>query len=115
MEKMNGNDNKRKFEEAPASLKSAVWDHFGFSVECDDQGKKTVDKQRTVCKHCFSSFVYSSGSTSNMAGHLRSSHPINVSGTKRSGLIFKDHSNINLVGLSTKIPCGFRPSVSPEF
>ena len=87
MEKMNGNDNKRKFEEAPASLKSAVWDHFGFSVECDDQGKKTVDKQRTVCKHCFSSFVYSSGSTSNMAGHLRRSHPtINVSGTARKDL-----------------------------
>ena len=87
MEKMNGNDNKRKFEEGPASLKSAVWDHFGFSVECDDQGKKTVDKQRTVCKHCFSSFVYSSGSTSNMAGHLRRSHPtINVSGTARKDL-----------------------------
>ena len=78
MEKMNGNDNKRKFEEAPASLKSAVWDHFGFSVECDDQGKKTVDKQRTVCKHCFSSFVYSSGSRAARVLSLVGRYPLHV-------------------------------------
>ena len=79
-----GEDTRPKFEEAPSSLKSAVWEHFGFSIEYDDQGNKTVNKQRTVCKHCSASFLYSSGSTSNMAAHLRRNHPtINISGAKR--------------------------------
>ena len=42
---------KRKYEEASSSYMSAVWEHFGFSVDYDDNGRKTVNKQRTVDPH----------------------------------------------------------------
>ena len=37
-----------KFEEAPASFKSAVWEHFGFAVDYNDDGVQTVDKKNTL-------------------------------------------------------------------
>uniref|UniRef100_A0A0E9X8M8 BED-type domain-containing protein n=1 Tax=Anguilla anguilla TaxID=7936 RepID=A0A0E9X8M8_ANGAN len=65
---------RSKFEAAPPSFKSAVWKHFGFSIQYDDEGKKTVNKQSTVCKLCFSTVGYSSGNTSNMMSHLCHHH-----------------------------------------
>ena len=35
--------------ECPASFK---WEHFGFPVKCNDEGKRLVDKTVTVCRHC---------------------------------------------------------------
>ena len=57
---------RRTFEEAPSSFKSTVWGHFGFSVKYNDEGTKTVNKQSTVCHHCFATVGYSSGNTSDM-------------------------------------------------
>lgn len=48
---------KRAFEEAPSSLKSTVWEYFGFN-QYDEDGKKTVNKQTTVCKYCFTTVSY---------------------------------------------------------
>ena len=42
-----GGVERLKFEEAPASYKSPVCDHFGFAVEYNDEEVKTVN--RNVC------------------------------------------------------------------
>ena len=34
--------------ERPASFNSPVWEHFGFHVEHDDEGKRLADKTVTV-------------------------------------------------------------------
>ena len=57
---------RSKFEDALTSFKSAVWEHFGFRVQYDDEGKKTINNQSTVCKHCFATVGYSNGNTSNL-------------------------------------------------
>lgn len=81
----------------PSSFTSAVWGHFGLSVDYDERGKKTVNKQSAVCKHCFSMLVYSSCSTSNMLAHLRRNHPaINISGaTRKDGFSTKTQTTIS--------------------
>ena len=66
---------KIKFEEAPSSYRSAVWDYFGFSIDYDENGKSTVTKQTTVCKHYFASIGYVAGNTTNMFSHLHHHHP----------------------------------------
>jgi len=40
------------FEDAPSSFKSAIWEHFGFSLNYNGEGAKVVNKKETVCKHC---------------------------------------------------------------
>ena len=59
-----------KVEDPPASFRSAVWEHYGFSVTYENDGKKVVDKTATVCKHCATRVVYASGNTSNLMNHL---------------------------------------------
>lgn len=66
---------RSKFEEAQLSFESAAWEHFGFRFQYDDDGKKTVNKQSTVFKHCYATVGYSSGNTSNRMCHLRHHHP----------------------------------------
>ncbi len=49
--------------ERPASFKSPVWEHFGFPVKYNDEGKRLVDKTVTVCRHCGTRKPYDSGNT----------------------------------------------------
>ncbi|XP_040188247.1 E3 SUMO-protein ligase ZBED1-like [Rana temporaria] len=71
--------------ERPASFKSPVWDHFGFPVKYDHEGKRMVDKTVTACRHCGTRKPYDSGNTSSMATHLKRHHPgvpLTVTGVK---------------------------------
>ena len=58
--------------ECPASFK---WEHFGFPVKYNDEGKRLVDKTVMVCRHCGTRKPYDSGKTSSMATHLKRHHP----------------------------------------
>lgn len=53
---------------APASLKAAVWQHFGFY---EVEGK--MDKTYTVCKVCGSKIKYF-GNTTNLRNHIDRFH-----------------------------------------
>ena len=67
---------RQKFEEAAStSYRSAVWQHFGFAVDYNDQGTKMVTKTKTVCKYCLTTIPYITGNTTNMTTHLRRHHP----------------------------------------
>ena len=63
------------FEEAPASFKSLVWVYFGFAIEYNDEGAKTVDRNFTVCKRCLKRAPYTNENASNMTRHLQRKHP----------------------------------------
>ena len=56
----------------PVSFK---WEHFGFPVKYNDEGKRLVDKTVMVCRHCGTRKPYDSGKTSSMATHLKRHHP----------------------------------------
>ncbi|XP_071088069.1 E3 SUMO-protein ligase ZBED1-like [Haliotis cracherodii] len=72
---------KCELEKPPSSFKSAVWDHFGFPVLYRD-GLRTVNKEETACRHCFTRVKYTS-STTNMSTHLRRHHSdIDIGGSK---------------------------------
>ncbi len=71
--------------ECPASFKSPVWEHFGFPVKYNDEGKRLVDKTVTVCRHCGTRKPYDSGNTSSMATHLK-----------------RHHTGVSLTGVKTK-------------
>lgn len=69
--------------ECPASFKSPVWEHFGFPVKYNDEGKRLVDKTVTVCRHCGTRKPYDSGNTSSMATHLKRHHTgVSLTGVK---------------------------------
>lgn len=73
-----------ELEDPPSSLKSIVWDNFGFPVTYNGDGERVVDKTRTVCRRCSTGVNYSSGNTSNMLTHIKRHHPdIPVTGTRR--------------------------------
>ena len=55
---------ERRRLNVPASFK---WEHFGFLVKYNDEGKRLVDKTVTVCRHCGTRKPYDSGKTSSMA------------------------------------------------
>ncbi len=71
--------------ERPASFKSPVWEHFGFPVKYNDEGKRLVDKTVTVCRHCGTRKPYDSGNKSSMATHLK-----------------RHHAGVSLTGVKTK-------------
>uniref|UniRef100_A0A8C9WTI1 HAT C-terminal dimerisation domain-containing protein n=1 Tax=Sander lucioperca TaxID=283035 RepID=A0A8C9WTI1_SANLU len=73
--------------ERPASFKSPVWEHFGFPVKYNDEGKRLVDKTVTVCRHCGTRKPYDSGNTSSTATHLKQHHLV-----------------VSLTGVKTKAP-----------
>lgn len=58
----------------PATLKSPIWEHFGFRTT-EDNGKKIPVSSDTTCKHCFAGVSYNSGNTSNMTTHMKMHHP----------------------------------------
>lgn len=79
MSSRSGGAERKEFEEAPASLKSPVWDYFGFAVQYNDEGVKAVNRNFTVCKRCSKHVPYAKGNTSNMTKHLQRKHPdVNV-------------------------------------
>ena len=47
----------REIEDAPAKYKSRVWQYFGFEKTVDN-GVKSVNKTKTVCKVCQSDISY---------------------------------------------------------
>lgn len=54
----------------PANHKSAVWNHFGYHMDDDNE---CLDKTHTVCRLCHARIKYS-GNTTNMTNHLRKRH-----------------------------------------
>lgn len=63
-----------ELENPPASLRSAVWQHFAFPVIYVNN-ERVVDKKHTVCRLCYTRVPYApSGNTTNMAGHIRRHH-----------------------------------------
>ena len=77
-------EREAEFEEIPAStgFKSAVWEHFGFAVEYNDAGERTVDKTNTVCKLCMQRVSYRDWCTGNLSGHLHRHHNMSISPVK---------------------------------
>ncbi|XP_039625496.1 E3 SUMO-protein ligase ZBED1-like [Polypterus senegalus] len=75
---------KPELEDPPSSLRSPVWEHFGFPVKVTD-GQRQVDKSKVVCRHCSTTEIgYAAGNTSNMLTHLKRHHPsVNVSSTRK--------------------------------
>ncbi|XP_039608816.1 E3 SUMO-protein ligase ZBED1-like [Polypterus senegalus] len=118
---------KPELEDPPSSLRSPVWEHFGFPVKVTD-GQWQVDKSKVVCRHCSTTEIgYAAGNTSNMLTHLKRHHPsVNVSYTrKKTSLVqtvtpitsaFKQHlaSNSDRAkaithGIGVFIATGLRP------
>ena len=62
-------ESPRPIRPAPASLKTAVWQHFGFY---ENNGK--LDKTYTICKVCRSQIKYF-GNTTNLYNHISRRHP----------------------------------------
>ena len=48
-------------EDAPATFKSFVWQHFGYPAEMIN-GNRVTDKTRTICKHCLKIVPYTTES-----------------------------------------------------
>ena len=74
---------KPELEDPSSSLKSPVWEHFGFLVNYDDEGKRQVDKTNALCRHCSVAVGYVFGSTSNLITHLKRHHPSVIIGATR--------------------------------
>ena len=60
----------QEIEDPPASLRSQVWENFGFPVSYSSTGERVVDKTRTVGQRCSAVVGYVSGNTSNMLTHI---------------------------------------------
>lgn len=74
---------KPELEDAPTTLKSPVWDHFGFPVNYSN-GQRQVDRTKATCRHCSTEIGYVAGSTSNFITHLKRHHPnVNITGTRK--------------------------------
>lgn len=74
---------KSELEDPPLSLRSPVWDHFGFPVNYD-KGQRQVDKTKAACRHCSALIGYVSGNTSNMITHLKRHHAnVNITATRK--------------------------------
>ena len=64
-----------ELEQPLVSFESAVWLHFGFTVEYNSDGTRVEDRTKTVCRRCFIEVRYVAGSTSDMLTHIRQHHP----------------------------------------
>ena len=60
-------------EDAPATFKSFVWQHFGYPAEMIN-GSRVTDKTRTICKHCMKIMPYTAANTSTMQRHIQHHH-----------------------------------------
>ena len=73
-----------ELEDPPALYKSAVWEKFGFPVQYSNDGKRVVDRTKTVCWRCSAEVGYVAGNTSNMLTHMRRHHPdVSVTGARK--------------------------------
>ena len=73
-----------ELEDPPASYKSVVWENFGFPVQYSNDGKRVVDRTKTVCRRCSTEVGYVAGNTSNMLTHMRRHHPdVSVTGARK--------------------------------
>ena len=69
-----------KLKDAPAKLKSKVWEYYGFR-ECSDN--------RATCKMCFTDVSYpKAGSTTNLHQHLKRKHSLDVFESKSVNMKF---------------------------
>uniref|UniRef100_A0A3Q1GP89 T-cell immunomodulatory protein-like n=1 Tax=Acanthochromis polyacanthus TaxID=80966 RepID=A0A3Q1GP89_9TELE len=73
MANASNNEKKLELEDAPALLKSPVWDHYGFP-EKYEKVEKQVDKTKAVCQHCEAVLNYASSNTLNLDTHLKKHH-----------------------------------------
>ncbi|XP_051574117.1 E3 SUMO-protein ligase ZBED1 isoform X3 [Myxocyprinus asiaticus] len=64
-----------EIEDAPSSLKSVVWKHFGLAVNYTNSGQRVVNRRKAVCRLCFTEVGCLTGSTSNLMSHLLRHHP----------------------------------------
>lgn len=72
-----------EIEDPPPSLRSPVWDHYGFPVK-DNNGERNVDKMHVVCCLCTVVLKYNFSNTSNMITYLkRHRKEWDISGAKR--------------------------------
>ena len=65
---------RQRPENVPLSFKSAVWLHFGFIIEYNDEGIKSVNRG-TVCKHRLKNITYKSGNTTCPRSKVKPSLP----------------------------------------
>ena len=72
-----------------AAFKSTMWQHFGFRVQYDDEGKKTVIKQSRVCMHCFATVGY-------LMSHLRRHHSALSQVGQGESTRYRKHNNLAL-------------------
>jgi len=90
---------KIELENPPASLKSPVWEHFGFAVTYKDDGQRQVDRTKAFFRHCSTKIGYAAGNTSNLHTHLKRYHPnVNITGAKRK-----------MTEVQTQLPLAFKP------
>ena len=80
-------------EDAPASFKSFVWQHFGFPVE-KMNGNRVTDKSRTICKHCRKIMPYTAANTSTMQKHLQNHHSSLIKSTAPVKTIVKGQTTL---------------------
>ena len=95
--------NKPEIEDPPATLRSPVWEHFGFPVSYK-LGQREVDKTKAVCRHCSSVIRYVFGNTSNMLTHLKRHHPhVHIATTLRKTSV-----------VQTNLPTEFKQPIPGE-
>ena len=63
-----------KLRMPPLNFKSKVWQYFGFE-KLVENGIKTLDRTKTVCKVCKVDIAYGTGNTTNMFTYLQRRHP----------------------------------------
>ena len=104
--------------DAPAKFKSRVWQYFGFENITDNNGIRTLDKSKTVCKQCRAQISYGTGNTTNMFTHLQRKHPhlyeeINANKTKPSQVSSSVKGVAPSVGQQT-IKSAFQAKLNPN-
>ncbi|KAK0144340.1 Zinc finger BED domain-containing protein 1 [Merluccius polli] len=56
------------------TVRSFVWQYFGFLIKKDKDGNRVTDKTKTVCKLCYAVTPYTTSNTTNMNHHLQRHH-----------------------------------------
>ncbi|KAK7921885.1 hypothetical protein WMY93_008787 [Mugilogobius chulae] len=80
---MAGANAKPELEDPPSTLRSPVWEHFGFPIKITD-GQRQADKSKAVCRLCSAEIGYTSGNTSNLSTHLKRHHPtVSLTSTRK--------------------------------
>lgn len=80
--------------DAPSSNKSVVWTYFGFPCKRQENGERTADKTKTVCKICRYSSPYTAASTTTMMYHLQRHHKEKLLEATPKKLLAKDQTTL---------------------